>query len=84
MNRDYMDYIKLLDCFRLRDYKFLENKDFNYSTDAEMIVQLGDYCHYKDRLELVYSYLQKHTNQKISEILVDNPHGHRLIHPPSS
>lgn len=69
-------YEVILEDFKRREFDFLDNyKDFNYFLDKKMIIQLQDYSHYSERLELATDYLKNATNQKISEIVVDGLFG---------
>ncbi len=68
----FLEYKKILDCFKKRDYEYLDNyHTFHYFVDKKMIIKLQDFCHYEDKEKMAYDYLIKATNQKISEIVVD-------------
>lgn len=68
----FLEYQKLLKCFYDDNYELLEKyHDFNYLVDKKMIIQLEDYWHHQDKIELAYQYFLKNTKEKISEIVVD-------------
>lgn len=68
----FLEYQKLLECFYDDNYELLEKyHDFNYLVDKKMIIQLEDYWHHQDKIELAYQYFLKSTKEKISEIVVD-------------
>lgn len=69
-------YDKIIDWIQNREINCLESyKKFDYFIDKKMLLQLQDYCHYSERLELATNFLKCATNLKISEIVVDGLFG---------
>ncbi len=69
----FQKYIEILNHFQKRDYEYLDNyKDLDILLDNSSLIKLTDIYHYKNSNEIAKEYLQKRTNQIISEIIIDS------------